>query len=111
MSELKITGKIHKVMDTQTFDSGFQKREFVIETDDQYPQMVKFEVVKDKCPVLDQYKVGDSVDVKFNVRGNEYNEKFYVNLQAWAIFNADGNNNTAAPEPASVEGESDSLPF
>jgi hypothetical protein len=112
MSELKITGKIHKIMDTQTFDSGFQKREFVVETEDQYPQMVKFEVIKDKVTVLDQYSVGQAVDVKFNVRGNEYNGKFYVSLQAWAVFTADGGNSATTPEPANAgTGESDELPF
>ena len=84
--ELQLTGTIKQIGELQTFDSGFKKREFVITTDDTYPQDVAFEVVKDKAETFDQYQgVGDNVTVKFNVRGNEYNGKYYVNLQAWYI--------------------------
>jgi len=101
MSELKIEGKIKVIMDTQTFDSGFCKREFVVTTNEQYPQDVKLEFIKDKCELLDAKNVGDNVSVSFNVRGNEYNGKYYVNLQAWRIEGAE------APQPITPEGEDD----
>lgn len=79
-------GEIIAVDDTQTFASGFQKREFIIKVEDgKYPQDVKFEVMKEKCGDLDQYRKGDKVKVKFNVRGNEYKGKYYVNLAAWRV--------------------------
>ncbi len=49
MSELKLKGTIKLIGEKQTFDSGFQKVEFVVTTEDQYPQDVKFEIVQDKC--------------------------------------------------------------
>ena len=55
--ELKLSGKIKLINDTQTWDSGFSKREFVITTDEQYPQDVKFEVIKDKTSLLDNFTV------------------------------------------------------
>jgi hypothetical protein len=82
---LELKGKIKVINPTETFGSGFTKREFVITTAEQYPQDVKFEVVKDKCSKLDSYRVGQEVAVQFNVRGNEYNGKYYVSLQAWTI--------------------------
>ncbi len=99
MSELKIEGKIKVIMDTQIFDSGFSKREFVITTNDQYPQEIKFEFLKDKCELLDVKNVGDNVSVSFNVRGNEYNGKYYVNLQAWRIEGSE------TPQPVAVGDE------
>lgn len=82
----EIEGKILLIHDTQTFASGFQKREFVVETsEEKYPQQIKLEAVKDGCAVLDEYEIGDEVSVSFNLRGNEYNGKHYVNLQAWKI--------------------------
>ena len=36
--ELKLTGKVKLVLDLQSWDSGFTKREFVISTNEQYPQ-------------------------------------------------------------------------
>lgn len=81
----QITGVIKLINPTQTFDSGFQKREFVVTTKEQYPQDIKLEVVKEKCAVLDGYKVGQSVAVDFNIRGSNYKDKYYVSLQAWKI--------------------------
>ena len=65
---LEIKGKIKLINPTETFGSGFTKREFVITTAEQYPQDVKFEVVKDKCSKLDSYRVCQEVAVQFNVR-------------------------------------------
>ncbi len=81
-----IEGTIHKIFDTQTFSSGFSKREFVVEVPDgNYTQHIKFEAVKDKAAMLDGVSVGDSVKVTFDLRGNEYKERFYVNLVAWKL--------------------------
>jgi hypothetical protein len=90
------TGTIKVVMDTQTFDSGFSKREFVVTTKEQYPQDLKFELVKDKISLIEKYKTGDDVKVSFNLRGNEYNGRYFVNLGAWKI---DANTQVTAPPP------------
>lgn len=82
---MEIEGSVKIVFDTQTFSSGFQKKEFVLTTKEQYPQDVKFELVKDRIDLIDAYKPGDNLKVHFNVRGNEYNGKYFVNLQAWRI--------------------------
>ena len=93
----ELTGKIKTISNTKTFDSGFQKREFVVTTNEQYPQDIKLELIKDKCALLNSHSVGDEVRVSFNVRCNEYNGKYYVNLQAWRISanSEDGVANTA----------------
>jgi hypothetical protein len=90
MSELHLTGTIKVIGDTQEFDSGFKKRQFVITTPGDYEQDIALEFFRDKCDVLNKYKVGDSVDVWFNVTGNEYNGKYYVNLNAWRIAMTSG---------------------
>lgn len=115
MSELKLQGKIKVIGEQQTFDSGFRKLEFVITTNDQYPQDVKFEIINDKIDDFVKYnKVGKDVEVSFNVRGNEYKEKYYVNLQAWRVFGVE--NTESAPPPfepveTTQEKENDDLPF
>jgi len=85
MSELSLKGKVKLVGELKTFDSGFTKRELVITTDDKYPQDVVFETYKEKTSELSRFKKGDPVEVSFNVRGNEYNGRHYVSLQAWKI--------------------------
>ncbi|MCG8477412.1 MAG: DUF3127 domain-containing protein [Cytophagales bacterium] len=89
---MNIQGKIRQLYDAQQVSDRFRKREFVIEYLDnpQYPQYVKFEVVQDSCSLLDSFKVGDEVDVSFNLRGREWinpqGEAVYFNtLNAWRI--------------------------
>lgn len=86
-------GKIKLISDTQTFPSGFTKREFVVTTNDKYPQDLKFEIVKDKCSLLDSFEAGQDVEVTFDIRGNEFNGKYFVNLSCWKIQGG-----TGAPE-------------
>ncbi len=96
----ELRGKLKVLFDTQTFASGFSKREFVVTTpDDRYPQDIKFEVVKDKISQLDSVQVGQDVAVSFDLRGNEYNGKYYVNLNAWRIQAAQGGATSAQSTP------------
>lgn len=92
-------GKMKWIGETQNFPSGFSKREFVVTTaNDKYPQDLKFEVVKDKCPALDPFDLGQDVQVSFDIRGNEYNGKYYVNLACWKIQGSDGSSPAAKPQ-------------
>ena len=113
-----IEGTVKVINDTQTFDSGFQKREVVITTeDDKFPQDVKLEFVKDSVAKLDEFKVGDFVKLAFSIRGNEYNGKYYVNLSAFAIAHTKQENTpvaaapVAAPFPTGGTDDGDDLPF
>jgi single-strand DNA-binding protein len=119
-----MTGTVKVVMDQQTFDSGFTKREFVVTTeDDRYPQDIKFECVKDKVSLLDDVKEGQNVTVTFDLRGNEYNGRYFVNLTAWRLASGDESSSAgAAGGEASEEGppldqlhppgeEADRIPF
>ncbi len=121
---LEIQGKVKLLIDKQTFSSGFEKREFVVTTQEQYPQDVKFECIKDKIAMLDALTPGDLVNVAFNVRGNEYQGRYFVNLQAWKVDKqAQGaappaagapkamDNIPAFEEPAGMDDEDDGLPF
>ena len=117
----EITGTVKVILDLMTFDSGFTKREFVITTDQQYPQHIKFECVKEKTALVDQLSVDDQVKVFFDIRGNEWNDKYYVNLSAWKIESlssdgggsdeADRMSSVDASEPFDPDGEGDNLPF
>lgn len=117
----KAEGKLHKVFDTEQKSDKFQAREFVIEVaDGQYPQMVKFQLVQDKCPLIDDYAEGDQIVVDFDLRGREWNEKYFTNLQAWKIARADGAEGEAGgggeqaagtPAPAGTADFDDDIPF
>ncbi len=85
----KAEGKVVKIFDAEQKSASFQAREFVIEVaDGQYPQMVKFQLVQDKCSLVDDYSEGDEIEVEFDLRGREWNGKYFTNLQAWRINRA-----------------------
>ncbi len=122
----EIVGKLHKKFDTENKTATFQAREFVVEVDDgRYPQMVKFQLVQDKCDEVEKYNEGDSVRVHFNLRGREWQGKYFTNLNAWRIEAgtaaapaaaapaAAGDFPTLDDAPASTGGSSveDDLPF
>ncbi|MFT6642010.1 MAG: single-strand DNA-binding protein [Flavobacteriaceae bacterium] len=82
----KAEGKVEKIFDSETKGASFQVRQFVIEVSDgQYPQMVAFQLVQDKCTLIDDYSEGDMIEVEFDLRGREWNGKYFTNLQAWRI--------------------------
>lgn len=103
----ELEGTVKVINEVQSFASGFTKREFVVEVEDgKFPQSIKFECVKEKTALIDGYEIGDPVKVFFDIRGNEYNGKYYVNLNAWKLEKpgAGGGGNRSgsysAPPPA-----------
>ena len=91
MASYELEGTVKVILEAQTFASGFTKRDFVVTTkEDRYPQDIKFECVKDRIAMLDSINEGDDVTVSFDLRGNEHNDRYYVNLQAWRIQSTGG---------------------
>lgn len=94
------SGTIKLIFEEQVFPSGFNKREFVVTTEsDRYPQDLKFELVKDKCGLIEPFAAGQQVVVNFDIRGNEYKGKYFVNLSAWKIQPAGDAGGTGAAPP------------
>jgi len=85
----EIEGKLHKVFETESKTQTFQAREFVIEIGDgNYPQFIKFQLTQDRCGLIDAYQPGQQIKVYFDLRGREWNEKYFTNLNAWRITEA-----------------------
>ena len=114
MSDLKITGKIAEINPTQTFESGAQKVEFIVKNDDGYEGAEKiyaFEMFAgaSKLEKIEKFlkfnKIGQEVDVKFNVDCREYKGRYYTNLSAWSVFGAQSD----SVEDSAFTGESEVL--
>lgn len=93
----EITGKLIAVNDTQQVSERFKKREFVLETSEEingnvYTNYAKMQLVQNKCEIIDNYKLGDTVKVNFNIKGNKWerdgNVNYITNLDAWRIESA-----------------------
>jgi len=117
---MNVKGKIKLVGETGTFgDNGFRKRELVITTDEQYPQVLAIEFVQDKVDLLDKFSVGENVDVSINLRGREWvnpqgETKYFSSLQGWRIVKdgtGTGSADSPPPAPPTEEEDNDDLPF
>ncbi len=85
----ELTGKIKLIQEPKTFDSGFSKREMVVTVEDgKYPQDINLEFVQDKAALLDGLQPGQEVTVSFDIRGREYNGRYFNNLQGWKVVPA-----------------------
>ena len=123
---MEITGKLKKVFETQNITASFKKREFVVTTQEQYPQDILIELTQDKTDVLNAYKPGDEVKVSINIRGREWINpegvaRYFNTIQAWRIENManaaaqapQGYDNFAPAPPVDTfsNGDDDDLPF
>ena len=87
----EVIGTLHKKYDTESKSSTFQAREFVIEiADGNYPQFIKFQLVQDRCNLIDDYEEGKQIKVHFDLRGREWNGKYFTNLNAWRLEQVEG---------------------
>lgn len=84
----EIIGKLHKVFEVQAKSDRFQTREFVITTEGQYPQFIKFQLTQDRCELISNFEEGKDIKVHFDLRGREWQEKFFTNLNAWKLESA-----------------------
>lgn len=113
MPSYTLTGNIKAIFDPQTFSRGFTKRDFVVTTEDEHPQDIKFECVAEWCGLLDQVQAGDRVTVTFRLRGNLYKDRYFVNLQVYQIdkLEADGGAMSIEPFKDLDDDEFDPHPF
>lgn len=87
----EIEGKLHVKNDTVQITDTFKKREFVLEVEDgAYPQVVSFQLIQDKCPLLDAYEIGDQMKIHFNLKGRAWTNKegqtkYFNSLDCWRI--------------------------
>src|SRR6478752_1609845 len=126
---MEVVGKVKVVNAVQQVSASFKKRELVVTTDEQYPQMIMIEFTQDKCDLLNNYNVGEQVKVSINLRGREWinpqgEAKYFNSIQGWRIermaneMPASGQQMPPMPaaqafEPASdfKEEDHDDLPF
>lgn len=125
---MELQGTITKIGEIQTFASGFQKVEIVLTTQEQYPQPIAIEFLKDKIDLLSTFSVGDSATVSINIGGREWTNpqgevKYFNSITGWRIMkyaaatNPEPRQNTASSQPVAAstpeifEEEDDDLPF
>lgn len=122
---MDITGILKVKSEPMQVSEKFKKRDFVItDNSSQYPQHISFQLVQDKCGLIDQHNIGDEVKVYFNLRGREWKSpqgeiKYFNTLEAWRLETVSAGGNTSSsegaeetvPESFTAAASDDDLPF
>lgn len=87
MQDFQITGRVHKIGQTEVKGSkkNFHIRELVVCIDGRYPEYPVFQFMQDYCDLLDKVRIGDLVRVHFHISGREWNGRYFTSLQGWRI--------------------------
>lgn len=116
---MDIKGKIHEIGVTTNVTETFKRREVIVEYSEnpQYPEYIKFELIQDKTGIADSFKVGDEVEVFFNLRGRPWSDKngkttYFNTLVIWRMNKLVSENKESQfyPSPLSPITDDD-LPF
>ena len=101
---MDIVGKIIQVLPEQ---SGMSKtgnpwkvQSYVLETQEQYPRKVCFEIFGEDRIKNNPCKGDDVVTVSFDIESREFNGRWYTSIRAWRIQQGDTTQAAAAPAPA-----------
>lgn len=123
---MELQGTVKKLFETQTFGSGFQKRELILLTQEQYPQPLSIEFLQDKISLLDNISEGDFVKIGINLRGREWTNpegqvRYFNSITGWRLEKGTGSSEeptqVSTPAQASsnenpfADDEDDDLPF
>lgn len=116
---LDLKGRLIKkmpVVNGEGRNGKWEKQEFVIETEDQYPKKVCISLWGDKVKSLEGISEGDRVSVSVNIESREFNERWYTDVRAWRLQREDGNIPPLSQEDLSIDAsdpmdEEGDLPF
>lgn len=88
---MEIQGRIKQIFPSQMIgQNGFEKRDLVMVTDEQYPQTIIIQFTQQRCDLLDSLQVGQNVKVYINIRGREWTNpqgetKYFNTIEGWKI--------------------------
>ena len=85
--DLSLSGKVIELLQEQTGqgrNGPWRKREFILETNDNYPKKI---CVAQWGDLIEQQPVssGDEIHCKIDIQSNEYNGRWYTNVKAWRV--------------------------
>ena len=96
---MEITGKIIQVLPEQsgvskTSGKEWKMQSYVLETQEQYPKKVHFELFGDDRIKANPCKLDDIVTISFDIESREFNGRWYTSIRAWRIVDAALTQNT-----------------
>lgn len=97
---MELTGKIIQVLEarsgvSKSSGNSWKTQEYVIETQEQYPHRMLFNIFGEDKIQQAAINVGDEVTVSFDINCHEYNGRWFNDIRAWKVDHVNG----AAPVP------------
>lgn len=86
MEIIGIIKKIYPIQEGVSKSTGnpWKSMEFLLETEDRYPQSVCLQLMNDNCTRF-EIKEGDKIKVSFDMKAREWENKAYNTLIAWKV--------------------------
>ncbi len=86
----KFKGEVVFITPTTSVSDKFKKREITLNSQDEYPQYVTFQLTQDKCDLANNLKTGEVVEVQYNLRGRRWEAqdgtiKYFNSIEAWTM--------------------------
>jgi len=84
--------------ETVEVSAKFKKRDFVVTSEEQYPQHVSFQLNQDHCDIIDPINIGEKLKVAFGLNGREWKKpdteeiKYFNTLVAFQVTKVGGDN-------------------
>ena len=109
---LEFKGVVKVKGETVQVSEKFKKRDFVVSSEEQWPQHISFQLNQDRVDSLGNINVGDIVNVKFGLNGREWKNpttgeiKYFNTLVAFSVVK-EGTTNQAAPVPTPEDHDND----
>lgn len=107
---MEISGKIIAVLPLQqgTSKAGnpWQLQSYVLETQEQYPKKVCFEIFGEDRIKNNSCQIDELVTVSYDLESREFNGRWYTSVRAWKVVKGEGASPaaaTAASTPSSAE--------
>ena len=104
-------GEILTISDQNEYKPGQFNQTFTLRTDEAYPTILEFTMFNKAIDGFgSKLAVGLKFGIKFNVKGREYNGRYYFTLQPWSVELLDKPSFEEGTEEVMPEPEADALP-
>ena len=113
---LSVKGKLSRKLSVESGTSKagneWKKQSFLLDTGAQYNPEICFQLFgEEKVKLIEEYELGDKVEVFFNISSREYNNRYYHNIDAWKINSIKEKNLQEQKGNDDIKSPEENLPF
>ena len=105
---MTLKGVIKLIRPIQQISATFSKREFVIETQEQYKQTIQLELQGDRVDIIDSFTEGQEIECSIGIKGRLWvnpqgEEKYFNTIYCWKITASSSQSTAPTFEPVNEQ--------